>query len=238
VHDRLELTSRLQLLADWVPQDARFADIGTDHGYLPVWLLMNGRVGRAIATDLRPGPLSRAKSTAEKYGVAPRMELRLGGGLSPVAPDEADVLAIAGMGGENIAAILASAPWSSDGAHQFLLQPMSRAEVLRGYLAEHGYLIRREQLVMDRGTIYPVMLVSAGEMHLSAGQLYGGAGLLEDPLEDRYLNEWILRHMNVVCGLRRSSLPDGAAQADSLREIIRELLTMKEMRRRADSCGN
>ena len=148
----LTLTSRLQLLADWVPQGASFADIGTDHAYLPVWLVLQGRVRHAIASDLRKGPLERARETGRTYG-AEGIDFRLGNGLATVQPHEAEVIAIAGMGGENIASILEAAPWTADGQHTLLLDPHTKAEVLRRWLMEHGYTILREALVRDRGTL-------------------------------------------------------------------------------------
>ena len=93
---KLELTPRLQLLADWVPQGAKLADIGTDHGFLPVWLDLQGRVVSAVASDLRKGPLERAKETGRIYG-AEHIDYRLGNGLEGVFPEEADVIVIAGM---------------------------------------------------------------------------------------------------------------------------------------------
>ena len=110
----LELTPRLRLLADWVPPGARLADVGTDHAYLPVWLRLHGRVVSAIACDLREKPLARARETGRAYG-ADGIDYRLGNGLEVVEPEEADTIVIAGMGGENIAAILARAPWTSAG---------------------------------------------------------------------------------------------------------------------------
>ena len=147
----LELTPRLRQIAAWVRQGARLADVGTDHAYLPVWLTLQGRVASAIASDLRRGPLDRAQETGRRYGVGDRITFRLGNGLAAVAPEECDTIVIAGMGGENIAQILAGAPWTADGRHTLLLQPQSRAEALRRFLAEHGYAIAREALVRDRG---------------------------------------------------------------------------------------
>ena len=193
----LELPPRLRLIADWVRPGARVADIGTDHAYLPVWLRLHGRAASAIACDLREGPLRRAGETCRAYG-AEGIRCRLGNGLDPVGPEEADTIVIAGMGGENIAAILARAPWTGDGAHTLLLQPQTRAEVLRAFLADHGYAIRREALVEDRGILYPVMEAAGGDMTLSLGQLYGGAALLRDPLGDRYIIEKIIRRANGV----------------------------------------
>ena len=129
----LELTPRLQLLADWVPQGARLADVGTDHAYLPVWLSLHGRVSCAIASDLRKGPLERARLTGKTYG-AENIDYRLCNGLVDIRGEEVDTVAIAGMGGETIASILADAPWTKDGQHTLLLQPMTRSSQLRQFL--------------------------------------------------------------------------------------------------------
>jgi len=230
---QLELSSRLQKLADWVPQGVTFADIGTDHGYLPVWLRLHERVSYAIASDLRKGPLERAKETGRTYGVD-GIDYRLANGLEEIRPEEASVIAIAGMGGENIAGILKAAPWTADGKHTLLLAPHTKSELLRRYLMEHGYQIVREALVRDRGTLYPVMEVQAGTMKLTLGQLYGGAKLLHDPLGDRYIIEKIIRLQGAVAGANRSGRPVDLKKADGLRDILTALLEMREEWRHAN----
>lgn len=230
---KLELTPRLQLLADWVPQGAKLADVGTDHGYLPVWLSQQGRITSAIASDLRKGPLEHAKETGRTYG-AENIEYRLGNGLAGIRPEEADVIVIAGMGGENIVSILKAAPWTADGAHTLLLDPHTKAEELRRFLMEHGYEIRREQLVYDRGTIYPIMEVTAGSMELSLGQIWGGARLLKDPLGDQYLIERIVRLFGAVAGLNRSERLADQEKADGIRDILTALMEMREEWRHAN----
>ena len=230
---QLELSPRLQLLADWVPQGARLADVGTDHAYLPVWLTLHGCVTSAIASYLRKGPLERARETGRTYG-AERIDFRLCNGLADIRPEEADTIVIAGMGGENIASILAAAPWTADGQHTLLLQPQSHAEDLRRFLMDHGYAIRREALVYDRGTIYPCMEAAGGEMTLSLGQLWGGAKLLRDPLGDRYLIEKIIRLQGAVAGLNRSSRPEDVQKAGRVRDILTALLAMREEWRHAN----
>ena len=228
---QLELTPRLQILADWVTPGAKLADVGTDHGHLPVWLSIHGRVSHAIASDLRKGPLERARQNGAAYG-AENIEYRLGNGLAGIAPEEADTIVIAGMGGENIASILTAAPWTKDGNHTLLLDPHTKSEELRQFLAENGYAIRREQLVFDRGTLYPIMEVTAGEMTLTPAQCYGGAKLLHDPLGDRYIIERIIRLQGAVVGARQSD-PE---KADRLRDIITGLMRMREEWRHAN-CG-
>ena len=230
---QLELSPRLQLLADWVPQGVRLADVGTDHAYLPVWLTLHGRVTSAIASDLRKGPLERARETGRTYE-AEGIDYRLGDGLAFIRPEEADTIVIAGMGGENIASILAAAPWTADGQHTLLLSPHTKAEELRLFLMDHGYAIRREALVRDRGTLYPVMEVTAGEMTLTPGQLWGGAGLLHDPLGDRYITEKIVRLMGAIAGKNRSERSEDREKADGLRDIVTELLAMREEWRHAN----
>ena len=138
------------------------------------------------------------------------------------------------MGGENIASILAAAPWTADGRHTLLLQPQTHAEDLRRFLMDHGYAIRREALVYDRGTIYPCMEAAGGEMTLSLGQLWGGAKLLHDPLGDRYIIEKIIRLQGAVAGLNRSSRPEDGKKADRARDILTALLAMREEWRHAN----
>ena len=157
----VELTPRLRSVAELVPRGARFADVGTDHAYLPVWLLQQGRITGAVASDLRPGPLERARGTAEKYGLTGRMDFRLCNGLSGIQPDEVNTIAIAGMGGETIAAILAAAPWTWERECLLLLQPMSAQPFLRRWLQAHGYTIRRELLSREGDTLYKTRQISA-----------------------------------------------------------------------------
>lgn len=228
---QLELTARLQQLADWVRPGAKLADVGTDHAYLPVWLDIHGRVSSAIASDLRKGPLERARQNGALHG-AQHVSYRLGNGLEGIAPHEADTIVIAGMGGENIVSILRAAPWTKDGAHTLLLSPHTKSEELRSYLSENGYRILREALVLDRDTLYPVMEVTAGEMALTTAQCYGGAALLHDPLGDKYLIQRIVRLQTAVLGARRAD-PE---KADRLRDLITALMGMREEWRHAH-CG-
>ena len=235
---KLELSPRLQLLADWVPVGVRIADVGTDHAFLPVWLVLQEKVDSAIASDLREGPLARGAETAKEYGVSDRVEMRLCSGLNGIDSSEADVIIIAGMGGENIVQILSAAMWTADGNHTLLLQPMSKVELLRDFLARNGYEIIREALVRDRGTVYPVMEVTAGHMELTQGQLYAGAKLLHDPLQERALIEKIIRYQSVVAGLNRTGRAADQEKANDIRDLIGELLVMREEWRHANCSSN
>ena len=140
---RLSLQPRLRRLAELVPAGCRLTDVGTDHGYLPVSLLQQGRIASAIASDIGAEPLEHARRTAMQYGVD-GMDFRLCAGLSGVAPEETDVIVIAGMGGETILAILQAAPWTKDGRHCLLLQPMTKTADLRRWLVDNGYTFTGE----------------------------------------------------------------------------------------------
>ena len=141
---RIALQPRLRLLAEMTPPGGRLADIGTDHGYLPVWLLQEGRIPSAIASDVGAEPLEHARRTAEEYETQ-GLDFRLCDGLSGIEPEETDTVVIAGMGGETIRDILRAAPWAADGHHTLLLQPMTKVELLRGWLRENGYSCTEEQ---------------------------------------------------------------------------------------------
>ena len=101
---------------------------------------------------------------------------------------------------EKLTAILEAAPWTKDERYTLLLSPHTKSEILRAWLADHGYAIRRETLVDDRNTLYPVMEVGKGDMELSLGQIWGGAKLLHDPMGDRYLIQRIVRLQGAVVG--------------------------------------
>lgn len=222
---QLALQPRLHMLARLVPEGCRLTDVGTDHGYLPVALLQQGRISTAIASDIGAEPLEHARRTAVQYGVD-GMDFRLCAGLSGVAPEETDVIVIAGMGGETIISILQDAPWTADGQHRLLLQPMTKAAALRHWLADNGYTFTDEHLVEDKGRIYPILCVEGGAFRpLTEAEALCGVLLADDPLYAAYLTEHITKLRRSAEGLRRSSDPDGgrlAAQAESLAAELEE----------------
>lgn len=222
---QLALQPRLHMLARLVPEGCRLTDVGTDHGYLPVALLQQGRIAAAIASDIGAEPLEHARRTAMQYGVD-GMDFRLCAGLSGVAPEETDVIVIAGMGGETIISILQDAPWTADGQHRLLLQPMTKAAALRHWLTDNGYTFTDEHLVEDKGRIYPILCVKGGVFRpLTEAEALCGVLLADDPLYAAYLTEHITKLRRSAEGLRRSSDPGGgrlAAQAESLAAGLEE----------------
>ena len=151
------LDKRLSAVAALVRQGSRLADIGTDHAYLPVYLVQSGVCPSAIASDIGAGPLDAARRTVTENELTSEIALRLGDGLSTVTDQEVDDVAIAGMGGETIATILEAAPWVQNEGVRLILQPMTRAEDLRRWLLTHGFSILEEHLITDGRHLYPVL---------------------------------------------------------------------------------
>lgn len=225
----LKLPPRLRCIAESVPDGARLIDVGTDHAYLPVWLLREGRIPYAVASDINKGPLERARRTAETYGVAARMDFRLCAGMTCIAPEEADVVVIAGMGGETIVSILSAAPWLRESGAMLLLQPMTKAHVLRCYLTENGFRITSERLVEDRGTIYAVLKVEAGQSTpLTAAEAWCGVSSPREALYGAYAADRVRKLEEAADGMRRGKNADAAliasleADAQALRKTIEE----------------
>lgn len=226
---QLQLQPRLQLLAELVPVGARLADIGTDHGYLPVWLLQQGRIRAAIAADVGQEPLQHAVRTAKEYGVD-GVEFRLCDGLKGIRADEVDTIVVAGMGGETIIHILSQAPWTAEiEKYTLLLQPMTKIGELRRWLCDHGYRFCDERLVWDKDFLYPVMTVTGGVQEtLSELQLDYGVFLEKDPLYDDYITLQIGRLQRVANNKRRSKKEEIQREAVSLDKLCCQLQGLRK----------
>lgn len=221
---RPELSPRLRMAGDLIPAGARLADVGTDHAYLPAALLLEGKIPWAVAADLRPGPLDRARATVREYGLTGRVAFRLCDGLSGIEPDEVDAVAIAGMGGETIAAILSAAPWTR--SVPLILQPMSSMPDLRGWLGENGYRILEERLAREGDTLYTALSVRAGEMGpLSPAELWAGKNT-KAPLRGAWLDLWAARTRRALDGMAqaRGELP----RRRELEAVLSGLMDMKK----------
>lgn len=215
--ESIELTPRLKLLADRVPQNASFADIGTDHGHLPLYLLREGRIVRAIASDIRPGPLAHAKENAAFHGFTEQTKFVLAGGLDGVSAEDCDTIAIAGMGGETIIEILKAAPWTLVGEHLLLLQPMTSVYELRQWLWAVGYRIDEEAVCTEGRRHYVILSVRGGDT----------ASAVEKPLSECCYSDALLRAEGADAYLqhllaREQRAYDGMCAGQSIEQYVRE----------------
>lgn len=153
----MELSKRLGTVAAAVSPGCRVADVGTDHGYVPIYLVKEKRCKKAYAMDVNQGPLDRAKAHIRMEGLSGVIETRLGNGLAALEPEEADSVVIAGMGGDLICRILTEGSRFLEAGKELVLQPQSEWFKVRHFLHDRGYRIEKEWFLEEEGKYYVVM---------------------------------------------------------------------------------
>ena len=222
------LSKRLQIIAGYVTQGSRAADVGTDHGYIPVWLAQNGVCEHITASDIRPEPLKRAMENADKNGVSDKISFLLCPGLEQYHPQEIDTVIIAGMGGETIIEILAAAPWTRE--KKLILQPQTKIPELRSWLNSNGYEVDDASLVADMGRIYVVWSCVAGVgRELPVHELYVDRTLLErrDELLGIYVDTVVKKLRHKAQGMKRAACAD-PLELERCQAAVCGLLKLKE----------
>lgn len=177
----VKISNRLMTAAALVTQGYTLADVGTDHGYIPIYLLQQKKIPAAIAMDINEGPLERAKEHIALYGLQAYIQTRLSDGVAALKPGEVEAVLIAGMGGGLVMHILKDGEKVCQSAKELILQPQSEIERVREFLREKGYTILAEDMVYEDGKFYPMMKVQyQGENaqkaleELKLSDLYGG----------------------------------------------------------------
>lgn len=154
----MKLTDRLLKIASLVDKDKKIADIGTDHGYIPVYLLNQNKIQYAILGDVNKGPLENAKKEVNKNKLQDKVDLRLGSGIEILKENEVDEIIIAGMGGMLINDILKANEKVAKTTEKLILQPMQAPEELRMFLYQNGYKILDEHLVREEHRLYEIIV--------------------------------------------------------------------------------
>ena len=176
----IKLSNRLMAVAKQVDRDAKVADIGTDHGYLAVYLTINNISDYVIASDRAKGPLASATQLVELLSLNTKIETRLGDGLDVLQPGEVDTICIAGMGGMTMIDILKAHPEVVKSAKKLILQPQRGASKVRRYLMEIGMKITMEDVAEDDGFYYVMMVAEHGKMELTEEEIAFGPYLLKN----------------------------------------------------------
>ncbi|ABZ84554.1 conserved hypothetical protein [Heliomicrobium modesticaldum Ice1] len=223
----MELSPRLQRLAAAAPPGLPIADIGTDHAYIPVYLVKSGIVPYAIGVDVHPGPLEAARLHVAAYGVKDKVEIREGDGLAPLQPREVGAIVIAGMGGGTMQAILTEgdAAGKLAGVSRLILQPLEGAGGLRRWLHHRGWRIVDEDLVAEGPRIYEMIVLEPAEANkdtrkaifgsaenAAAEELYWDLGPLllarKHPLLLPVVEKRLERERRALAGIAQARQPD------------------------------
>ena len=221
---------RLEQMLSMIDSRIGVADVGTDHGLLPVTLARQGYCGNLFATDIHAAPLQTAMRQAEEAGVKGRIRFCLTDGLDGINPTELDTIVIAGLGGDVICSILDRAEWTMDPSYRMILQPMTKAEVLRFWLCNNGYEISEEHLVQENDRIFRILSVrfSGDNTPMTDAELYlGKISLVEqEACYGQLLDQELERMKKKSEGL----LASGSREADFFGGILQEMLQIRKNR--------
>ena len=205
----IELSKRMQSVADMIQPCDAVGDIGCDHAFVSIYLVEQHRAKRVIASDVRRGPITIAKRNIEAMNLSDQIEIRMGDGLDTIVPGEVNAVVLAGMGGMLMIDILERGEEVVTRCDQLVLQPQSDIEKVRRYLAEKGYHLADEQMLIDAGKYYNLLDVRVHEMvqkdEYDCSKLaddwcymYGGSLLRK---KDPVLRSWLVKQRDTTAGL-------------------------------------
>ena len=218
------MNRRLSAIAALVQNGRGLVDVGTDHGYLPAALAQSGYTGELFASDINVGPLLSARRTAAEAGLAQRIHFLLCDGLKLCPPDRIDTIVIAGMGGDMVVKILDEAEWCMDPRYRLILQPMTKAEIVRYWLVHNEFAIEKETIVEDGETLYQIISARFGGCtRLTDAELFTGKRALceERELFVRHQTRVIARFEKAINGMHGR---EGEPRLLLYREILNQLM--------------
>lgn len=238
----IRLSCRLSAVAAMVTPGSRVVDVGTDHAWLPLWLIRHGVAKEALAMDVRPGPLSRAKDHIAAFDMQDHIRTRLSDGLSAYKPGEGDTLILAGMGGPLMERILREGGEASFSFREWILQPQSDVPHLRRLLSGAGLTADKEDMVLEEGKFYPVLhysipqesekkscmlrsLAEGNEADPADTPMFGSL-LPADrhPVMKQFLERELAIRNRILDNLDRSRSEKGTARLNEIMEEKRQIL--------------
>ncbi len=225
------LDDRLLLIASMVREGGIPLDVGTDHAYVPIYLIKNKICKSAVASDINTKPLTRACENAQRFGVFEKISFRRGNGIADVHPEQYGVtdIIIAGMGGELIAEIIAKSDYTRIPGVRLILQPMSTVQELRGFLAEMGYATVEEKLCRAGDKYYTCIAAEYDGVRREVPPVRLVVGNVPDdesnPLVNGFLEKTAAKMKHRIEGRRLGGLPVAREE-----EILREICEMAHVR--------
>ena len=224
------MSNRLELIASFVKNGIGVADVGTDHGYLPVMLVKRGYKGNIIATDINEGPLNKAKQSLIEADCEEAVELILCNGLDGCESEKIDTIIVAGMGGDTITGILDRAEWCAREDIKLILQPVTKPEILRYWLVNNDFRITNEAQVEENGTVYQIICAVPGrdcrykdsELFIGRYDLIKGSTYYE-----QMLDKHIIRFSSAAEGLKSTDRVELLPWLGIIENVLKELKTMR-----------
>lgn len=231
-----QLSKRLSAVASLIPNGSRIADIGSDHAYLPIHLILQGKISLAIAGEKNDGPYQLAKSNVKKFGLTSVIEVRKGDGLEVIEPGEVDVVVIAGMGASLIVQILENGLEKLAQVKRIVVQPNLAAHLLRRWFMEHGWELKEEKIIEEDEQFYEILMAEPGDgqaPYLGLGEREMEQALLMGPylLKEKnevFLDKWtgeLRKRKRIIASLEQAR---GEEKEERLHVILEEKKLIEE----------
>ncbi len=225
------MTPRLTAVAEMVAKGSKVADIGTDHAYVPVYLVLNKVCNSALAMDINEGPLLRAEENIRKFSLTDEIKTRLSDGLSKLENGDADTVVIAGMGGILINNIIVKDKERLTSVKHYILQPMTAIEETRKFLYNNGFKIIDEKLAVEDEKIYTIISAVCGEDTADSEiDYYIGRCLIKnrDKNLPEYLQGKIYEYEKALNSMEKASGNGIGEKREHFRYLLNEFKRIKE----------
>lgn len=224
----MKLTPRLQSIADLVDEKSVVGDVGSDHGYIPIYLVEHEICNKVIATDINQGPVDNAIKSVGEYGYGKFIDVRLGSGLMPYEVGEIDTVIIAGMGGLLISDILLERKHMVESIDTFILQPMVAQDELRLFLFNNDFRIEKEVLSQEGDKFYEVLYVKKGTMDkYSKLELEIGKDMVgQDEVSRGFIKKKIRKYEVIVENIKSNG---SDTNQEKLHDLEKKLAKLKEV---------
>ncbi|MGH2318164.1 tRNA (adenine(22)-N(1))-methyltransferase [Planococcus sp. SE5232] len=233
-----QLSHRLTRVAYHVPKGAVVADIGSDHAYLPCYLVLNGVADKAVAGEVVKGPFESARKQVQQEGLTGQIDVRLASGLDAIQPEDGiTAVTIAGMGGPLICSILEQGKERLDGVERLILQPNVHAKSIRDWAGANDWIIREEEILKENEKIYEILVLekTLSSVFLTQQQLLMGPELLKEKTAI-FREKWIRESeqwKNIVASMEATA--QTMEIIEKKQELIEKIQLVEEVLQRENS---
>ncbi len=225
----IEISNRLKLIASMVTEGHRLADVGTDHGYVPIYLVRNGAVDKALAMDINKGPLEKASEHIGFYGLEDKITTRLSDGLKAYNKGEADTILIAGMGGALTVHILTDGLDKLGESTELVLSPQSEIFLVREFLQKNNFMITDEKMIYDEGKYYTVIKAKRGVDENQYSEIEMEYGYVALANKDDVLKSMLERDRAKYEAIIEQIKDQSNQAADRLNDLLKKVEGIKEL---------